>query len=309
MDNSHSHIPVIVITGFLGSGKTTFLNHLLRSDWGASQTIALIINEFGALNVDGALVDKGDRPLYEINRGSLFCACTKMDVWKILKTLTESPPDLVIIEATGVAVPTEFSQLIDSPLLAGQFTTQAIVGLVDAHHFLTVAPNMRAARQQVMAADGLIINKVDLADTADLDALPGVLTKLNPRAPRITCANAAVDPEWLLSLEHQSVDNAPAEAPPEAIFTVSVGLDGAIDREAFDAWLETYADHILRLKGTVDFGKGLTFVERAGGDMIYTDHLPHRALSAKGRSAICVIGTDVPKEKLQADLEAVFSKT
>ncbi|MDT8390504.1 MAG: GTP-binding protein [Lentisphaeria bacterium] len=304
--DTQPHIPVIVITGFLGSGKTTFLNHLLRSDWGRGQTIALIINEFGTLNVDGALVDGGGRPLYEINRGSLFCACTKMEVWKILTTLTRTPPDLVIIEATGVAVPTEFSSLIDSPLLAGRFSTQAIVGLVDAHHFLTIAPNMRAARQQVMAADGLIINKVDLADSADLDALPGVLAKLNPRAPRITARNAAVDPRWVMSLEHHSVDNAPAQAPPEAIFTVTVEVDGGGDQKAFDTWLDTYADHILRLKGTADFGDGLVFVERAGRDMVYTRHLPNRALSEKGRTAICVIGTGVPKERLEADLKSVF---
>ena len=308
MDTSQSRIPVIIITGFLGSGKTTFLNHILHSDWGSGTNIALIINEFGALNVDGALVDSGGRPLYEINRGSLFCACTKMEVWKILKTLTEAPPDLVIIEATGVAVPTEFSTLIDSPVLAGQFVTQAIVGLVDAHHFLTLAPNMRAARLQVMAADGLIINKIDLADSADLAALPGVLTALNPRAPRIRCVNGAVDPQWMVDLAHQSVDNVPAEAPPEAIFTVSVEINAAGTRAAFDAWLDTYADHILRLKGTADFGEGPVFVERAGGDIIYSAHLPNRALSEKGRTALCVIGTGMPKEKLKADLEAVFSK-
>ncbi|MCE5273144.1 GTP-binding protein, partial [bacterium] len=74
-----SRIPIILLTGYLGAGKTTLLNHLLSRPEIRERNVALIINEFGELGVDGRLVEAGTRPVYELNKGSLFCVCIKTD--------------------------------------------------------------------------------------------------------------------------------------------------------------------------------------------------------------------------------------
>jgi G3E family GTPase len=83
-------IPVIIFTGYLGAGKTTSLNTLLNTDWVKSKNIALIINEFGSVGVDGKLVEPGNYAKYEINRGSIFCICTKTDFVKYMTDISEN---------------------------------------------------------------------------------------------------------------------------------------------------------------------------------------------------------------------------
>jgi G3E family GTPase len=292
-------IPVVVITGYLGAGKTTFLNHLLADAWLAGRGVALIINEFGPLGVDGALVAAGARPLFEVNRGSLFCACTKMQVWRILQELALAPPDLVIIEATGIAVPTEFTGLVESPFLARSFAVKAVVGLVDARNFPTAAPFLKAARLQVMAADGLILNKADLVSPEELGQVDELLSRLNPRAPRVVASQGNVAGTWLDGLSHRLLENLPDDSPPEGIGAISVTTDRVLDRERFAKTLATYQRQILRLKGMIDFGDGARFVEKVGGDILMDQQTPGKALADGRRTAFSVIAFGIDGDELR----------
>ena len=85
-----SFIPIFLLTGTPGAGKTTLLNHLLKQPVFQSGSTCLVINEFGQIGVDGALVEAGDRPMFEINKGSLFCVCVKTDFIKTLKAIAET---------------------------------------------------------------------------------------------------------------------------------------------------------------------------------------------------------------------------
>ena len=97
-------IDVYILTGFVGAGKTTALNGLLRNQTLVSTNPALIINEFGKIGVDGALVEQRDLTRYEINKGSIFCICTKTDFLKALSEIVESGVhQTLLIEATGIA--------------------------------------------------------------------------------------------------------------------------------------------------------------------------------------------------------------
>lgn len=292
-------IPVVVITGYLGAGKTTFLNALLADETMRCRKVALIINEFGPLGVDGALVDAGSRPLFEVNRGSLFCACTKMQVWKILQELEQSRPDLVLIEATGIAVPAEFTSLVESPFLARSFAVKAVVGLVDALNFPTVAPYLKASRLQVMSADGLVVNKADLVGTVELKRLENALAALNPRAPRIVTRRGQVAAGWLDGLEHQPLANLPADSPPEGIGAFAVAAENPFDCGAFAAVVDRYRGKILRLKGTIDFGGEIHFVEMVGGELLLDQQKPCRPLPEKTRTAFVVIAFEVGGDELR----------
>jgi G3E family GTPase len=292
-------IPVVVITGYLGAGKTTFLNHLLALESFREQDIALVINEFGPMGVDGALVEAGTRPVHEINKGSLFCACTKMQLMQAMEKIIDAGPERVVIEATGLAVPAEFTGLVDSPFLADSFRVEYVVCLVDAKNFLRVAPYLQAARRQVVAADGVVLNKADAVDERTLSDIRTVVGDLNPSAPALVTSRGQVGAEWLGSLTHRNKEEAPAQAPPLAIFAASIEVDAALDRNRFDALLETLGQRVLRLKGTVDFGQGVRFVEKVGEDLSVTGLQPRKPLSGKGRTAFTVIAREIPEAELR----------
>jgi len=254
-----------VLTGYLGAGKTTLLNHLLGLPMFAGRPTALLINEFGTLGVDGMLVREGDHAKYEINRGSLFCACTKVELLNALADIAEKlRPRVLLIEATGVAEPADLEQVIGLPSLAERFNVRANVCMVDAGGFAKVAAFLQAASRQVRAADGIVINKTDQISPGEVDRLAKLLAELNPRAPRTRTSFARVEESFLLGLEHEPRGEAPAEGPPP-VAAASIRGEGPVNREAFAEAVAALGEKLLRLKGHVDFGQGPVFVELAGG--------------------------------------------
>ncbi|MDX9958663.1 MAG: GTP-binding protein, partial [Spirochaetia bacterium] len=104
MDQAAVMIPVILVTGFLGSGKTTLVNNLIDHFSGRVERLAVMINEFASIGIDGALVPPGDYVKIELNKGSIFCSCMRTDFIAELKKLAlDVRPDLLLIEATGIA--------------------------------------------------------------------------------------------------------------------------------------------------------------------------------------------------------------
>jgi len=303
-----SKIPIILITGYLGSGKTTFVNHLLALPEIARRKVALVINEFGSLGVDGSLVDS-DRAgkKYEINSGSLFCTCTRLQLVATLQDIAEARPDVVLIEATGIAEPADVLSLIsDVPSLAEQFTVQATVGLIDAKNFTTVVAFMQAARRQAESVDGLVINKTDLASPTQLQQLRVLLGEMNPRAPQISVTQGGVSMDWLNSLQPISaMDTRRCDRPPVNIFSASIQTDRPVNRQAFMKTLADYSENMLRLKGNIDFGDGPVFVELAGGDFLTKPAVNIK--DADSGTALAVIAWNMDKEKLTAAFEKTFS--
>ncbi len=263
-------IPVYLLTGFLGAGKTTALNHILRLPEIASKKIALIINEFGKLGVDGKLIEAGDYAKYEINKGSLFCICTKTDFLKALKELAdEVKPELVIIEATGIAETLDIEGFIREPHLHGVFEVKANICLVDAENYTKTAPYLKAVNSQVQWADGIIINKADMVDTDELEKLKRILAGINPRAKMVSCEYGGVGFDFIDGLEHGQVDGQLALEPPKDVIAVSFERDGEVDKNRFVDSLERLGEKLLRLKGNVNFASGLEYVEGVNGKVVY----------------------------------------
>jgi G3E family GTPase len=288
-------IPVLLLTGYLGAGKTTLLNHLLGLPGIREKRLALIINEFGTLGIDGALVASGAHPKYELNRGSVFCICIKTDFIRTLETIARDvKPDLVIIEATGVADPCDLGQILETPPLARAFALWANVCLVDAVSFTQVAAFLRAAARQVIWADGLIVNKSDLVPEGDLPVLQGILRELNPRAPQTITCHGRMEAGFLDGLEH-TVRWAPApEKPPAELTSVSLQYDVPVDRSAFLGAVASLDGHLLRMKGTVCFKEGARFVEVING------RVSEKAPPGLSRTAFVLIGWNITREALTA---------
>jgi G3E family GTPase len=259
-------IPIILLTGYLGAGKTTLLNHLLGLERIVSRRPALVINEFGPLGVDGKLVRDGAWEKYEINRGSLFCVCTKTQFLLTLAQIGRNVrPGLVLIEATGIAETRDIEGYLDEGPIAGLFEVQANLCIVDAANFTKVGAFLKAATGQVVAADGIIVNKPDLASPQELDALGRILADINPRAPRAIVEHGRVEPSFLEGLEHVRCDEEAAQRAPQSLCAASFEGDKPLSRAAFDRVLADLGERLLRLKGTVRFTDGSRFVESVCG--------------------------------------------
>lgn len=173
-------IEVYLITGFLGSGKTACLNHIIKN-MPADLKVMILMNEFGTIGIDGALVETADLNIVEINKGSIFCACAKTDFIQALADIAVNlRPDVLFIEATGVANPSDIRRDMRLPFFKGAFSFQKQICLVDLSNFMQEFKQFAAAEYQVKNADLCLLNKSDLSGPAEIQAVKELIIKHNP---------------------------------------------------------------------------------------------------------------------------------
>jgi G3E family GTPase len=184
---------VYLISGFLGAGKTTFLNRLIARV-PEELTFLVLMNEFGDMGLDGTLVEGDDVDMIEISKGSIFCACVKTDFIKALHELaTKVRPDIMLIETTGVANPKDLDRDLKLPIFGGRFLLRDKFCLIDAANFLDTYESFLAIEKQLESSDVFIINKLDLSSAEEVARIEDVVRHFNPGARFIETTYAAVD--------------------------------------------------------------------------------------------------------------------
>ncbi len=206
-------IPVTVLTGFLGSGKTTLLNDILRTQHG--QRIAVIVNEFGEIGIDQALVVGVDEAIFEINNGCLCCTVRGDLLWMLNNLRQRSGKlDRVVIETTGLAHPGPVAQTFFTiEEVQSEFALDAVVTLIDAKHIDHQLATSEVAQQQVMFGDVLLLNKIDLVSPTHLQAIENRLQHLNPAARIVPYEPGQTSLDGLLHIGGFDVDRALARSP------------------------------------------------------------------------------------------------
>lgn len=271
-------IPVSLVTGFLGSGKTTVLNHLLRQPELART--AVIINEFGEIGLDHELVEASTENMVLLQSGCLCCTI-RGDLLSTLHGLVDrrdrkeiEPFDRVIIETTGLADPAPILHtLITDRLISEEFRLDGVIATVDAAVGSATFDVQQEAVKQAAMADRILLTKTDLCEPRAVREIEARLQALNPGAPVIRVHNGAVEPSRVLgaglyepqskSLDAQAWLNAEAYEEPghrpddhhvshghhhhhhdvnrhdDRISAVAYTVDDPIPPEIFDLWLET----------------------------------------------------------------------
>jgi G3E family GTPase len=272
-------IPVTVVTGFLGAGKTTLLRRFLGSPQGAGT--AVIVNEFGAVGIDDALV-RGSADETVLLGNGCVCCITRSDLQLALRRLVfdrergSVPPFFrVLIETSGLADPGPILQTFSTDrALGGEFHVDAVLAVVDA---VNGEANLAAAeaRKQVILADRIVISKTDLADAAAVESLLARLTQLNPRAAIDVAIAGALDPERIV---------VPASAERSGFIAEAEHSDGiasfVIESVEPIAW-PTFAramETLTALRGAdLLRAKGLLNVAGCRGPVVvqYVQHLAH----------------------------------
>lgn len=185
-------IPMLAVTGFLGSGKTTFVNHLLAEPHGLK--IGVVVNDFGAINIDSELVAGKTDTKLELSNGCICCSLETLDVQEAIAQFAYigSDIDLIVIEASGLAEPRDLALNLRDMIGIG-VKLDAIVTLIDAEHVIENAKAHKNAADQIEFTDFVIINKTDTVDEARIAEIRQLVEMTNPRARIFEAVRADVD--------------------------------------------------------------------------------------------------------------------
>jgi len=257
-----ARIPVTVITGFLGAGKTTLLRHFLNTPEG--EATAVVVNEFGSVAIDDALLRESSDEITLLGNGCLCCN-TRSDLQNALRSLVAeraqgSVPHFrrVVIETSGLADPGPILQtFISDRALSEEFHVELALAVIDAASGLATLEWSAEARKQVILADRLVISKLDLANEGVEQRLRERLRILNPHAAIFTAIEGKLDPRTLAvlgDLQPARHDGFVAEAShSDGIGSFVFSEEAPIAWDAFARAMETLialrGPDLLRVKG------------------------------------------------------------
>jgi len=282
--------PVTIITGFLGSGKTTLISHLIRNAGG--RRLAVVVNEFGTLGVDGeilkgcAIPDCPEENIIELANGCICCTVADDFVPTVETLLAMEPrPDHILIETSGLALPKPLLKAFDWPAIRSRITVDGVIALADAEAVAAgrFAPDLAAVQaqreadesidhetplsevfeDQIACADVVLLTKADLAGPAGLAAARAVIAAEAPRPlPVVEVTEGILDPRVILGLGAAAEDDIAArpshhdghdDHEHDDFDTIVVDLGEVADLAALVTRIEGMARDldILRVKGYV----------------------------------------------------------
>ena len=298
---------LIVLTGFLGSGKTTFLQHFIDHQNRNNRFVAVIQNEVGEVGLDGGLLDH-DYAVTEIDEGCICCTLVG-NVKKALHHLMgEFHPDTIVLETTGLANP--LNLLDELAEVADLVRFDSVTTLVDGVNLDSALADSHVAREQIRAADAVLLNKADLLDAAAIDRITALVRQINPAAPVIPTVQGDINPALLYgddpeSLAAMASDGGPAghqhgpDHRHDHFGTCKLTFDRPLTAAQLARGLTGMPDGVFRVKGVVwlDGRPRPQVVQMVAGRHEISDH-PGRVDDDSPGYLVC-IGRELEPEALQ----------
>lgn len=257
-------IPVHIITGFLGAGKTTFLNHLIRSR--LPERIVVIENEVGDANIDGALVVDGADSVVELTAGCICCSLNE-ELFKVLELIAarHNQFDRLVIETTGVADPGAVAHtFLSDSVVARFFELKNVICLADARFLDDALRDTDEARRQIAAADIILLNKMDLVAPEQMAELFTALRGINPLAKTMVGQQGIFQVDKVLDVTTVEYEGAERQTARVAvrhdhlhhdITSFTLTYDGDFDLGQLNhqllVLLNLYRHQVYRVKGIV----------------------------------------------------------
>ncbi len=290
-------VAVTIIAGFLGSGKTTLLNRLLRSD--AGLRLAVIVNEFGAIGIDGSLVQGGEM-FVELDNGCLCCALNQ-DLEQLLrKLMARGGFDHLVIETTGLADPLSVAWTFERQGLHEHYRVDAIVTVVDGANILRALAESQECQIQIEQADIIVLNKIDLLEDGGAAAELQV-RKRNQSAPLMRAVHSGIPPALLLETD-PGHDRGYASVPQlhnhSAFESWVFQPDRAVSVEKLEDFVFEIPANVYRVKGLLrsDGPTGWNVVHVVAGRFGIS---PFEPASASEKSRLVFIGRNLDVERLR----------
>jgi G3E family GTPase len=258
-------VPIVVVTGFLGAGKTTLVNRLLarRADRGETRKIGVIVNELGEVGIDGSLLAGDTARQVELPGGCVCCVLGDELDRTLLDLIRHEPAlDAIVLETTGVAEPLGIAWALRRDPVAQHVRLAAVVALVDAANFRASRPLSPAVDAQVAYADVALVTKVELAGEVEAVAAEAEARALAPRALMLRGSpddhaawleQALADPDLEYAdrgaphVHDEHCDHAPGSA--HGIASVWTAVDRVVDLEELEDQLAELPANYVRIKG------------------------------------------------------------
>jgi cobalamin biosynthesis protein CobW len=262
-------IPVLVISGFLGSGKTTLVSYLLKEAQAKGARIAVVSNEFGALGIDRALLGRDGEAYVELEGGCVCCQLSD-ELVNTLQMLWERVcPDGIIIETSGVALPFDTQlQVWREPVCRWVDDDMAVV-VVNAEQLFERRDLEGTFEDQVSSADLLLLNKVDLVPQESLESLEAILHRMAPDTPVVQSIHGQLDPSVLfppdlrgLRAQRRTAGAEPTPHRHESFLAYELAVEDGVKPDMLIERLRNLG--MLRGKGFARTSDGLRLVQGVG---------------------------------------------
>lgn len=308
-------VPFTILTGWLGAGKTTVLNRLLAQR--PSRRIAVLVNELGRISIDTQLILRRGSDVLELAGGCICCSVDlKNDLWDgIGDVIQRSSPDHVVLETTGIAEPAAILEGLARlpPAIRARVQPAGVVCVVDASCAAATLARRHEAREQLEAADRVLLSKLDIATSEQVAQCHAALDGTAARAERASFpsddAGAVALTEWLLELRVPGAPHAHAHAHAGGqLVAASFVEDAPLVRERLLAVMREWAPSLVRVKGFVQLAgeSELGFLELAGERLELRAAGPVAAArsGARWRTELVLIGDELDEAALQRALWA-----
>lgn len=258
--------PLLLVTGFLGSGKTSFLSHFL-SCYAEKMKVAVVQNEFAQMGIDSEVLKHKTQNfvLRELYKGSIFCACQFSSFKDVLVELAQQESvDMVLIEATGIADPIAVAQLMEDARISERYYLDRIITVVDCTRFLKLE-QILGVKHQVEVADYILLNKTDRTTQEGMQQVMSEIHSLNPFAHVMLSEHGKFSPDEL-SLEttivpvSKDMSGELTRCKQGNYVSKVYSSSSSVKREAMEQFLQSLNENILRVKGFFMNNLGETFM-------------------------------------------------
>lgn len=269
MDNK---IQLYLLTGFLGSGKTTFLQNILEEFKG--QKIAVIQNEFGKIGIDGDIIRKDGMELVEINRGSIFCSCLQLQFAQALIDLGSKDIKYVFVESSGLADPSNIEEILEAVAtkVNNIYEYKGALCIVDALNFESQLETLETVKRQLVHCNLAVVNKIDLVDENTKDTIEDIISSINPVIPINFCSFGKMNFDFINKdllkytyKEGEETTNSPDNKPK----TLNMTYSGEVTKEKLSEFINIISKDCFRIKGFFKLEDGFYQVDAVNSKLDY----------------------------------------
>ena len=283
----HLRTPITLVTGPLGSGKTTLLRHILAT---RPTKIAIVMNEFGEIAIDTKVIEGKNVRIAELGGGCVCCSLLGEFEAAVTEIIKKIAPEIIVVETTGLAEPEALVFNIQEAL--PECRLDGVVSVIDADMLVRFPELGHTTRLQIEGADILLLNKIDLVDAKQIEALERKLREINPSAAIIRTERCQIDPELLFGIQQSREKKI---APPRhehqlefESFTFSSGK--TFSRDCFEHFADTLPANVIRAKGFVCFPDSVQLFNFVAGRWELEPFETHR-------TELVFIGKGIAREK------------
>jgi len=247
--------PTTVFSGFLGSGKTTIISHLVETLQQRGEQVVYIKNEIGDVNVDGELMEGKNIQTKELLNGCICCTLVGPFITSINEVIEQYAPDRIIIEASGAADPAAIALMIDGH---PKLERDGVISIIDVINFSGYKDLSTTARNQTKFTDLIVFNKVEQVDLEQKRRVVGYVRELNATSPIIEAPNGTLDPNLVFGVTSTELTTLLARPHDhshhlmqDCLESITLTFPGQISEEELLSWIATLPNGVFRIKGIV----------------------------------------------------------